>query len=187
MKQNLTKSSLRMPLTPEFIRILKEPFGDLIPDESITRSRLNTILKNAKKIISVGDATTERLISFGIIPNLSVIDGKERRMKRDYINNWSLNRERIGKTIFKELKCSNQAGTISKKAVKVLEDALSISSPVRIIVDGEEDLLALPLLSIIPEGSILMYGQPYEGLVVVKINSKVRKKAKDLMDRIGMN
>jgi uncharacterized protein (UPF0218 family) len=187
MKQNPTKSNLRMPLTPECIRILKEPFGHLIPDENITSSRLNTILKNAKKIISVGDATTERLISFGIIPNLSVIDGKERRMKRDYINNSSLDRDRIAKTIFKELKCSNEAGTISKKAVKVLEDALRISSPVRIIVDGEEDLLALPLLSIIPEGSILMYGQPYEGLVVVKINSKVRKKAKDLMDRIGMN
>jgi len=64
---------------------------------------------------------------------------------------------------------------------------LKISSPVRITVDGEEDLLALPLLLILPEGSILMYGQPYEGMVVVKINSKVRKKAKDLMDRIGMN
>ena len=176
-----------MPLTPECIRILKEPFGNLIADKNITRSRLDTILKNAKKIISVGDATTERLISFGIIPNVSVIDGKERRMKRDNINNSSLNHDRIGKTIFKELKCSNEAGTISKKAVEVLENALRIPSPVRIIVDGEEDLLALPLLLIVPEGSVLMYGQPYEGLVVVKINSKVRKKAKDLMDRIGMN
>jgi uncharacterized protein (UPF0218 family) len=176
-----------MPLTPECIRILKEPFGILIPDEKITRNRLNTILKNAKKIISVGDATTDRLISFGIIPNVSVIDGKERRIKRAHTNNPILNPDQIEKTIFKELKCSNEAGTISKKAVEVLEDALRISSPVRITVDGEEDLLALPLLLIIPEGSILMYGQPYEGLVVVKINSKVRKKAKDLMDRIGMN
>jgi uncharacterized protein (UPF0218 family) len=176
-----------MPLTPECIRILKEPFGSLIPDGKVTRNRLNTILKNAKKIISVGDATTERLISFGIIPNVSVIDGKERRIKRADANNLTLHSDRIEKTIFKELKCSNEAGTISKKAVEVLEDALRISSPVRITVDGEEDLLALPLLLILPEGSILMYGQPYEGLVVVKINSKVRKKAKDLMDRIGMN
>jgi len=127
------------------------------------------------------------LISFGIIPNISVIDGKERRIKRAYINNSTLNPDRIEKTKFKELKCSNKAGTISKKAVEVLEYALRISSPVRITVEGEEDLLALPLLLILPEGSILMYGQPYEGLVVVKINSKVRKKAKDLMDRIGMN
>ena len=176
-----------MPLTPECLRILKEPFGNLIPDKNITRSRLNAILKNAKKIISVGDATTERLISFGIIPNISVIDGKERRMKRVYINNSLSNADLTDKTIFNELRCSNEAGTISKKAVEILEDALRTSPPVRIIVDGEEDLLALPLFLIVPEGSILMYGQPYEGLVVVKINSKIRKKAKDLMDRIGMD
>ena len=98
-----------------------------------------------------------------------------------------MNGYQIDKNLAKELKCSNEAGTISKKAVELLQDALEMSSPVRIIVDGEEDLLALPLLLIVPEGSVLMYGQPYEGLVVVKINSKVRKKAKDLMDRIGMN
>jgi uncharacterized protein (UPF0218 family) len=187
MKQNLTKYNLIMPLTPECIRILKEPFGNLIPDKNITRRRLHTILKNSKKIISVGDATTERLISFGIIPNVSVIDGKERRMKRAYISNSSLKGDQIDKTLAKELKCSNKAGTISKKAVEVLENALRMSSPVRIIVDGEEDLLALPLFLIVPEGSVLMYGQPNEGLVVVKINSKIRKKAKDLMDRIGMD
>ena len=54
-----------MPLTPECIRILKEPFGNLIPDKNINRRKLNAVLRNAKKIISVGDATTDRLISFG--------------------------------------------------------------------------------------------------------------------------
>jgi uncharacterized protein (UPF0218 family) len=175
-----------MPLTPECIRILKEPFGNLIPDKNINRRKLNAVLRNAKKIISVGDATTDRLISFGIIPNISVIDGKERRMKRKYANNSSLNGYQIDKDSTKELKCSNKAGTISKKAVELLKDALEMSSPVRIIVDGEEDLLALPLFLIAQDKSVVMYGQPYEGLVVVKINSKIRKKAKDLMDRIGM-
>ena len=175
-----------MPLTPECIRILKEPFGNLIPDENINRGKLNALLRNAKKIISVGDATTDRLISFGIIPNISVVDGKERRMKRKYVNNSSLSGDQLDKNLAKELKCSNEAGTISKKAVELLKDALEMSSPVRIIVDGEEDLLALPLFLIVPDKSVVMYGQPYEGLVVVKIDLKIRKKAKDLMDRIGM-
>jgi uncharacterized protein (UPF0218 family) len=97
-----------------------------------------------------------------------------------------LNGYQIDKNLAKELKCSNEAGTISKKAVELLQDALEMSSPVRIIVDGEEDLLALPLFLIVPDKSVVMYGQPYEGLVVVKIDLKIRKKAKDLMDRIGM-
>jgi GTP-dependent dephospho-CoA kinase len=175
-----------MPLTPECIRILKEPFGNLIPDKNITKGKLNAVLRNAKKIISVGDATTDRLISFGIIPNISVVDGKERRMKREYVNNSSLNRDQKDKNLAKELKCSNEAGTISKKAVEILQNALGMSSPVKIIIDGEEDLLALPLFLIVPDKSVVMYGQPCEGLVVVRINSRIRKKAKDLMDRIGM-
>jgi uncharacterized protein (UPF0218 family) len=175
-----------MPLTPECIRILKEPFGNLIPDKNINRRKLNAVLRDAKKIISVGDATTDRLISFGIIPDISVVDGKERRMKRKYVNNSSLSGDQLDKKLAKELKCSNEAGTISMKAVELLQDALEMSSPVRIIVDGEEDLLALPLFLIVPDKSVVMYGQPYEGLVVVKIDLKIRKKAKDLMDRIGM-
>lgn len=175
-----------MPLTPECIRILKEPFGNLIPDKNINKRKLNAVLRDAKKIISVGDATTDRLISFGIIPNISVVDGKERRMKRKYANNSSSNDNQMDKYSTKELKCSNEAGTISQKAVELLKDALEMSSPVRIIVDGEEDLLALPLFLLAQDKSVVMYGQPYEGLVVVKIDSKIRKKAKDLMDRIGM-
>ena len=106
-----------MPLTPECIRILKEPFGNLIPDKNINRRKLNAVLRDAKKIISVGDATTDRLISFGIIPDISVVDGKERRMKRKYVNNSSLSGDQLDKNLAKELKCSNEAGTISKKAV----------------------------------------------------------------------
>ena len=146
-----------MPLTPECIRILKEPFGNLIPDKNINRRKLNAVLRNAKKIISVGDATTDRLISFGIIPNISVVDGKERRMKRRYVNNSSMNRDQIDKNLAKELKCSNEAGTISKRAVELLQNALGMSSNVRIIVDGEEDLLALPLFLIVPDKSVVMY------------------------------
>ena len=175
-----------MPLPPDVIRILKEPFGNLIPDENITLHNLNAFLTNAKKIISVGDATTDRLISFGIIPNVSVIDGKERRVRRKYNNNFSNCNHTDNNILVKEMKCSNEPGTISKAAVDVLEDASRMTSPVRIIVDGEEDLLALPLFLILPDNAVVLYGQPHEGLVVVKINSHIRKKAKDLMDRIRM-
>jgi len=54
-------------------------------------------------------------------------------------------------------------------------------------VDGEEDMLALPIFSIAPDCSVVLYGQPLEGIVIVKITPKTRKKAKDLMDRIGID
>ncbi|HEU0143918.1 MAG TPA: hypothetical protein VFQ47_03955, partial [Nitrososphaera sp.] len=58
--------------------ILKRPFGTLIPEQDITRQKILSMLQGAKKIFTVGDATTERLISFGITPDIAVVDGLER-------------------------------------------------------------------------------------------------------------
>jgi len=168
-----------MPLNPDDVLILKTPFGTLIQDEKVTKDKIKGFLKNARKVISVGDSTTDRLISFGILPDLSVIDGKERRLKRS--NSMS------NSNFQKELRCSNSAGTISREAVSLLQDALRSHYPVRVIVDGEEDMLALPIFSIAPDCSVVLYGQPLEGIVIVKITPKTRKKAKDLMDRIGFD
>jgi uncharacterized protein (UPF0218 family) len=38
-----------------------------------------------------------------------------------------------------------------------------------------------------PEGSAVLYGQPLEGMVVVKITTAKQKQAKVLMDRICNN
>ncbi|HXV45497.1 MAG TPA: GTP-dependent dephospho-CoA kinase family protein [Nitrososphaera sp.] len=166
-----------MPLSQKDAQFLKKPFGELIPDKQVTKQKVASMLKGAKKVIAVGDATTERLVSFGITPDMVVIDGMERRSKRSYSANYNA----------KELRCTNTAGTISKEAVKVLQEALKSQSPVRVLVDGEEDMLALPVFATAPDGSAVLYGQPLEGLVVVTITPGKRKQAKDLMDRIGID
>jgi uncharacterized protein (UPF0218 family) len=43
-----------------------------------------------------------------------------------------------------------------------------------IIVDGEEDLLALIAISYAPDNSYIVYGQPLEGMVVVKATSDMK-------------
>lgn len=166
-----------MPVTPQDAQLLKQPFGTLIPDKEVTKQKVALMLKGAGKVVAVGDATTERLVSFGIVPDVAVIDGRERRSKRIYHANYPA----------KELRCRNPAGTISKDAVKVLQDGLKTASPARVLVEGEEDLLALPAFALAPEGSVVLYGQPLEGLVVVRITPAKQKQAKDLMDRIGID
>lgn len=166
-----------MPINPKDVQLLKQPFGTLVPDRQVTKEKVASMLKGAKKVVAVGDATTERLIGLGMAPDVAVIDGKERRSKRSYPANYPA----------KELRCANPAGTISNDAVKVLQEAMQLPPPVRVFVDGEEDLLALPVFAMAPEGSTVLYGQPLEGLVVVKITPAKRKQAKDLMDRIGID
>jgi uncharacterized protein (UPF0218 family) len=165
-----------MPITPEDAQFLKQPFGTLIADNDITLQKISLALKGAKKVITVGDATTERLISFGITPDVAVIDGKERRSKRGYPNYKAT-----------ELRCVNPSGVISKDAITTLQKALKLQPPARVVVDGEEDLLALPVFAMAPLGSVVFYGQPLEGLVIVEITPAKQKQAKDLMDRIGLD
>ena len=168
-----------MPLNPDDTHLLKDPFGILIHDKYVTKQNIKGILRYAKKVISVGDSTTDRLISFDIIPDISVIDGIERRLKRSHNLHSKI-------TMVKELHCSNPAGSISKEAFFVLCQALTMSGPIKVVVDGEEDMLALPIISIAPERAVVLYGQPLEGMVVVNISPEMQTKAKNLMDRIGL-
>jgi hypothetical protein len=166
-----------MPIKPKDAQLLKQPFGTLVPDREVTKQKVASMLKGARKVVAVGDATTDRLISFGIMPDVAVIDGRERRSKCGYLMDYPA----------KELRCRNPAGTISKDAVKALQDALKAAPPARVLVEGEEDLLALPAFALAPEGSAILYGQPLEGLVVVRITPAKQNQAKDLMDRIGID
>jgi len=173
-----------MFLSPENLRILKEPFGLLLENKSVSKVKLYNSVKHAKLIVSVGDATTDRVNSYGIVPSVSVVDGKERREQRKKAGGDSLLPNRI-----LQLRCSNPAGTISRGAVQVLCHALkaSVTKPVRVIVEGEEDLLALPIFLLVPYGSVVLYGLPFKGIVIVKVDFKKRKRAKDLMESLGID
>jgi uncharacterized protein (UPF0218 family) len=165
-----------MPLSPETLAALKKPFGALIPDSRVTKGRVASAIKGAKKVMTVGDATTERLLGFGVVPDVAVIDGRERRSGRDYPRNYAA----------EELRCANPAGEISGQAIETIRAAVASKQPVRVMVDGEEDLLALPIFVMAPDGAVVLYGQPLEGLVVVKITPARRRQAKDLMERVSV-
>ena len=159
------------------IDLLKRPFGTLVVEKEITKQKIVSMLEDAKKIITVGDATTERIVSFGITPDIAVTDGVERRSLRDHSINYHA----------KEIYCTNPAGMISDEAMEVLQKALESSAPIRIKVQGEEDLLALPLFARAPKGSVVLYGQPLEGIVLVKITEEKQNQANGLMVKIFGN
>jgi uncharacterized protein (UPF0218 family) len=164
-----------MPISPDVLLTLKNPFGELVPDKNVNEKRVKSALKGSKLVIAVGDATTDRLVSFGIIPDIAVIDERERRQDTT---------RRVRYSPSKELQCANPPGTIVRQAITVLQPALADSHPTLVVVKGEEDLLALPMVSMAPLGSVVLYGQPLEGLVIIKITRTKQQEAKDLMEKI---
>jgi GTP-dependent dephospho-CoA kinase len=161
---------------PESLRdSLKKPMGLLIKDSEITKENiLRTISKDAF-LITVGDATTEKMIQFGLDPSLQIVDSMEKRNKR----NLPMGKAR---TI---LECVNPAAEITDESISVIKKAFQEDAPVRIIVKGEEDLLVLPVAMHAPENSVIMYGQPNEGLVIVKVTEEIRNKATKIMSSMS--
>jgi len=153
---------------PNFIRqILHKPFGTLFLDKVQQK-----YLGDSSKIISVGDVTTKRLNDLGKTPKLAIIDYKiERKKIFSSLNDLNFSQNE------KVFRLNNQAGTISRNSWDLLTsiiDEFKNPQSIALIVDGEEDLLVIPLILLLPLGFYIFYGQPKEGLVVIEVTEEAK-------------
>lgn len=158
-------------LTDEQRDILKKPFGRLVADNQITRVLLQTMIGKSDLVVTVGDATTQRIEELGIFPRIEIVDGREQRTLRQLPPT----------SITATLECTNPPGTLYDESIDTVRRALDSKTPVRIIVDGEEDLFVLLVCDMYPDGTVVVYGQPNEGIVVVHVNPMVRDKAHGIL------
>jgi hypothetical protein len=152
---------------------LKNPLGNLISDNDPSKENIIKKISTESVIITVGDRTTENMLQFGIKPQIQIIDGLEKRSECAVP---------ADDTIITKLSCKNPPGEITEESIQVIQKAFSSEPPVRIIVDGEEDLLVIPVCIFAPENSVVMYGQPNEGLVIVTITPEIRAKVQKILD-----
>lgn len=154
---------------------LKTPLGRLIPEGRATKDIIRDAIAG-KYVITVGDRTTEKLIKFGMPPALQIVDGHEKRQRRSPPEPGNLSGH---------LQCRNPAAEISPQSIGTIRKAMSLKPPVRITVDGEEDLLVIPACIYAPENSAVLYGQPDEGLVIVQVSDEIRNKTRDMLHLIS--
>ncbi|MFH1257988.1 MAG: GTP-dependent dephospho-CoA kinase family protein [Candidatus Micrarchaeota archaeon] len=157
-------------ITASIRKALERPFGKLLAPR-----KLLAALKNPKApIIAVGDISTLLLMRNGITPDVSFFDFTCKRkpiMAED-------KRELLfmrGKLI----KITNPAGMISAELMRTTKAILigRLKENVKVLVDGEEDLAAIPCMMFAPRGSFIVYGQPDRGAVLIKLRGEDRLKA----------
>ena len=151
---------------------LKIPLGILLPIGQDNKENIKKHLSDNSYIITVGDRTTEKMIDFDLIPSLQIIDGLEKRQKREF--------PKLGNA--SELTIDNPPAEITLQSIEIIKKAFTMNSPVRLTVNGEEDLLVLPVCIHAPENSVVLYGQPNQGLVLVQITTEIRNKAQTLLN-----
>jgi hypothetical protein len=155
---------------------LKTPLGNLINDNDPNKENIIKKISAESIIITVGDRTTENILQLGLKPQIQIIDCLEKRNQRT---------APIDDTVNTKLSCRNPPGEITEESIQVIKKAFSSEPPVRIVVDGEEDLLVMPVCISAPENSVVMYGQPNEGLVIVQITPKIRAKVQKILDSMN--
>jgi len=152
---------------------LKNPLGNLVSDNDPNKENIIKKISAESVIITVGDRTTENMLQLGLKPQIQIIDGLEKRSECAVP---------ADDTIITKLSCKNPPGEITEESIQVIQKAFSSEPPVRITVDGEEDLLVIPTCIFAPENSVVMYGQPNEGLVIVTITPEIRAKVQKILD-----
>ena len=161
-------------ITPELRTKFKEPFGILIQGTfKQTMAKMKELVNKEKppKIISVGDVVSKNLHEYDIHPQITIIDNKFLRIKT------MSEKASVEKTVH----VSNPQGTISQEAIAVIKEALEKNEHTHIVVDGEEDLLTLIAVLYAPENALVIYGQPYSGIVVVKVTDEKKAQAENFL------
>ncbi len=164
-------------ILPENLRNeLKIPLGKLISDSSSEKESYIRKIYSEKVIITVGDATSQLLLDMGLVPLLHIVDGQEKRQKRS---------PPLADSINTEITVKNNAGEISDESFNLIKNIFDKNPPIRLLVDGEEDLLVLPVCLFAPLNSVVMYGQPNEGLVIAEITNEIREKVQKIVNQMS--
>jgi uncharacterized protein (UPF0218 family) len=166
-------------VTPELRVKLKEPFGTLLVGAfSETMSKLRVLVDSKKppKIVGVGDTVSRNLHECGFTPQLSITDNKSMRKR---IKTATFHVGRV-------MRVANPKGTITEEAIAAVREALGAAEEVHLLVDGEEDLLTLIAILYAPERSFVVYGQPYEGVVVVEATPEKRAEAAEILNAMAV-
>jgi uncharacterized protein (UPF0218 family) len=155
---------------------LKEPLGQLV---SGTALECNEELKKAReaektpRLILVGDTISMNAIQSGIMPDVIIIDHKE---KREETIEFSHDKARVFRAI-------NEPATISFPAWQAVAEAIEKGNSA-VVVEGEEDLLTLVAIIVAPVGSVVAYGQPDQGIVIVRVTASKKSEIQAQIDQM---
>lgn len=113
------------------------------------------------QLVAVGDRVSRDLIEHDLLPDTAVVDGREQRSELS--GSFSLPAER-----HRTFAARNPQGSITKDGWDRVREAMAVTCPSVVRVDGEEDLLALPALLFARPDACVVYGHWEHGAVVLR-------------------
>ncbi len=166
-----------MYLLPEDLRReLKKPLGILLRDPLVPFF----LSKISGPLVTIGDVCSMKALEAGKRPKVMIVDFKT--LRRTVHGHLEILRKAPPE--YKRVKVKNPAGTITSALMDCLKMAMARKGNTLIVVEGEEDLAALPAILASPEGSWIMYGQPGEGAVFIRVKGMVKRSCEEVIRRM---
>ncbi|MCL5788406.1 MAG: DUF359 domain-containing protein [Candidatus Marsarchaeota archaeon] len=147
--------------------------GELIPSHLVD-SAMNQI--SGDELIVVGDVVSATAMKLGISPYLALIDGRTERRR--------LPEQPLPSA--RTLKAHNPPGTITLEAVCTIMQALTRVDHSIIAIEGEEDLLTIPVVLLARNGVNIVYGQPGKGVVKLMVDSTLRQSVLNIFKQFNL-
>lgn len=164
-------------------------WGEILPgvggDREKTAEKFKELIQDREmiKLILVGDVVTDTCAKVGLKIDLAIVDGKTHR--GFYQGNQGT---------FENLKSvDNPPGEIRQEAWEIIAQALEGNRNCLLSVNGEEDLLAIPVIMEAPIPSIVAFGQPPvtdaepplpEGIAYIEITPEVQQKCGAILEAL---
>ena len=156
---------------------LAKPIGRLYDGSAIGSESFKRLVALSPMVVTVGDRVTETLGKMGKVPDVQVVDSRENRKARAPPDVPAV----------RTIKVKSPPGAISSQAVDGLRKAFAGRKPVRVLVEGEEDLLAMPAIVFAPISANVLYGQPGEGIVAVRVDSRSKESCRATLAKMGLS
>ena len=161
-----------MELPKDKRRFLKKPLGTLFEDSISAFNYLDSL--DYELLVTVGDFTSADFLRNDYEIDVLIVDFLIERNptntdKKDIIEKYSA----------PSVEVENPRGHITEELWNALED---VEHPLKIYVEGEEDLATLPAVLLSPTGSMVAYGQPGEGVVLVEVDESKKKEFEEYVE-----
>ncbi|MGD2251060.1 MAG: DUF359 domain-containing protein [Candidatus Methanofastidiosia archaeon] len=159
-----------MKMTAEAQKRMQERIGLLITGKIPVPYTILKGMLTDEKVVAVGDVVAENLVKVGIEPDMMIVDGKSMRkeLTGDMASGPDITVTNPPSEITEELMDAVKTGY--KKGYK------------KIFVKGEEDLAALPAILYAGVNTVIVYGQPSEGIMVIRPTKENKEKVKKTLD-----
>jgi len=153
----------------------RKPYGKLYTNPDDIKSQLK-----GKKVVCVGDVISANTLKAGIEPDIIVFDLKKHRKEVD-----GKTRRLLENFTGRIIKVENPSGMITKEFWEAVKNSLKSDEPVKIIVEGEEDLAVTPFIMEGDCDTVILYGLMDKGFVLVNINKDIKEKVRKLLERMN--